>query len=258
MKKLKFLQYQDLFWQLTLREIKVKYKQSILGYSWVILAPLINLAVLSVVFSFLLKVPTGNVPYPIFLFVALIPWTFMSNAISGATSSVIANSLLVTKVFLPKEIFPLSVVASKMVDLLLTGLILVIFLIIYKISFYLSLILLPLIFLIHVILIIGISLILSATNVFFRDVEHAVGLMLMVWMYLTPIIYSIEMVPLSFRPLFFLNPMTGIIDSYRQVILYGRFPDWLALSYSAFFSILLTFLAYIYFKNRARYFADVI
>lgn len=258
MNRKQFIQYRDLFWQLTLREIKAKYKQSVLGYSWVILVPLINLGVLSIVFSFLLRVPTGNIPYPIFLFVALVPWIFMSNAISAATSSVIINSSLITKISLPREVFPFSAIASKLVDLLLTTTILTVFLIIYKINFQLTLFFLPLILLIQIILITGVSLILSATNVFFRDVEHAIGLMLMVWMYLTPIIYSPEMIPANLKIYFFLNPMTGLIDAYRRTILYGFSPDWSTFGYSTIFSLLLLGFASYYFKKRARFFADVI
>lgn len=253
-----FISYRDLFWQLTLREIKAKYKQSVLGYSWVILVPLINLAVLSIIFTFLFRVPTGNVPYPIFLFVALVPWLFMANAITGATGSIIANSSLVTKVSLPREILPSSVVASKLVDLTLTSLILLLFLFIYQINFHLSILFLPVILIIQLILTLGISFILSATNVFFRDVEHTVGVMLTVWMYLTPVIYSPDLIPQNLKFFFSLNPMAGIIVGYRNTILYGTLPETGSLLYAAAFSITLFTIGYLYFRNRARYFADVI
>ena len=250
--------YKDLFLQLTLREIKAKYKQSILGYSWVILVPLINLGVLSIVFSYLFKVPTGNIPYPIFLFVALVPWLFLSNAVSSATGSVIANGSLVTKVSLPREILPASAVTSKLVDLFLMMIILSFFLILYKISFHPTLLFAPVIVLSQILLIMGVSFFLSAGNVFYRDIEHAVGLLLMVWMYLTPIVYSPDLIPKDLKSLFYLNPMAGIIDAYRNIILDGNLPDWGSFCYSAAISLAVFVLGYLYFKNRSRFFADVI
>ena len=163
--------YKDLFWQLTAREIKARYKQSVLGYAWAILVPLINLVVLSIIFSHIFKVPTGDVPYPIYLFVALVPWTFFTNSITLATGSVLSNSSLITKVSLPREILPLSAIAARMVDLLLTFLVLIVFLIVYKVSFQTTMIFLPLIFIVQLILMMGVSFILSATNVFFLENE---------------------------------------------------------------------------------------
>ena len=254
----KILAYRDLFWQLTFREIKARYKQSVLGYAWAILVPLLNLLVLSIVFSYVFKIPTGNIPYPIFLFVALVPWMFLVNSISSATGSVIANSSLITKVNLPREILPLSAVSSKLVDLLLTSLVLVIFLIFYKIGFSPALFLVPAIFLIQFFLILGLSFFLSATNVFFRDVENALGVFLTIWMYLTPVLYPFELIPANLKILFFLNPMTGIVDAYRSTIIYGRFPDWPEFIYSFVFSTVLLISGWIYFKRRSKYFADVI
>lgn len=255
---LSILKYKDLFIQLTLREIKARYKQSVLGYAWVLIVPLINLTVLSIIFSNLFIVPTGNIPYPIYLFVALVPWTFAANAISSATGSIIANSSLITKVYLPREIFPLSAVAAKMVDLLLTSLVLIIFLAIFGIQLQINLLFIPLIFLIQLLLILGICFILSAVNAFFRDVENVLGLFLTVWMYLTPIIYSPELIPQDLKFLFSLNPLTGIINAYRNTILYGVPPPWQSFTYAAVFSLIIFLAGYIYFRNRSRYFADVI
>lgn len=259
MKKIgNFLKFKDLFWQLVLREIKGKYKQSILGYAWVALVPIINLIVLSIIFSRLFRVPTDNIPYPIYLFVALVPWTFMSNAIMLATNSVLANSSLITKISLPREILPLSAVLAKLIDLLITSLILVVFLIIFGIQFQITLFYVPLILVVQLMLILGISFILSATNVFFRDVENVLGVALMIWMYMTPIIYSPKLIPANLYTLFYLNPMTGIVDAYRNVILYGLAPDWGSFSYSVLFSFSILVIGHLYFKNRSKYFADVI
>jgi len=250
--------YRQLLLELVKREIKARYKQSVLGYAWVILVPLINLAVLTVVFSFLIRLPTGGIPYPIFLFVALVPWIFTSNAISSATGSLVANSTLITKIYLPKEIFPIASVLAKIVDLFLSALILLIFLGIFGINLHWTMILIPMIFLFQLLLILGVSFILSSINVFFRDVENVLGVFLMVWMYLTPVIYPPELIPQKFTTIFNLNPMMPIINAYRNVILYGVLPPLQSFSYAAIFSLVIFILGYLFFKNRARYFADAI
>ena len=249
--------YKDLFWQLTIREIKARYKQSVLGFTWAVIVPLINLIVLSIVFSTFIRVPT-DVPYSIFLFVGLIPWMFTANSISAATVSLLANSTLITKVKLPREILPISAISSKTIDLFLTSLVLAIFLFVFGVKIKLVILLLPLILLVHLLLIIGVSFILSATNVFFRDVENILGVFLTMWMYLTPILYPIDLVPEQFRILLLLNPMTGIIMAYRDVILYGNIPSLLQFGYSTIFSIFIFISGYTYFKDRSKYFADVI
>lgn len=254
----KFLKYKDLFWQLTFREIKARYKQSVLGYGWAILVPLLNLLVLSIVFSHVFRVPTGGVPYPIFLFVALVPWMFLTNSISAATGSIMANGSLITKVKLPREIIPLAAISSKTIDLLLTCLILVFFLLIYQIPFKPTLIFVPVIFLVQLTLIVGLSFILSATNVFFRDVENVLGVFLTIWMYLTPVLYPSELIPENLRTLFFLNPMTALVNSYRNTILNGRLPDLGEFIYALIFSLSLLIIGWVYFKKRSQIFADVI
>ena len=253
-----FNQWGELIQQLTGREIKARYKQSILGYAWVLLVPVMNLVVMTIVFSYLIRVPTGNIPFPLYLFTALVPWTFTSSAVAGATSSLMANSTLITKIKLPREIFPLSSILVKMVDLGLSTLVLIALMIFYGAHFYWSLMWIPVIFLIQFIMVNGVGLILSATNVFYRDVENVLGVFLMVWMYLTPIVYTPEMIPPRYRAIFALNPMTGIINAYRNVILYGVHPPWQSFGYAVVISILLFIVGFFYFRRTQRYFADVI
>lgn len=250
--------YSDLFWQLTFREIKARYKQSVLGYAWAIIVPLLNLLVLSIVFYYIFRVPTGNIPYPIFLFVALVPWMFFASSVTAATGSIMANASLITKVRLPREILPIAVISSKFIDFLLTALVLSVFLIIYQIPPSPGLIFIPLILFVQLMLTAGISFILSATNVFFRDIENILGIFLTIWMYLTPVLYPFELIPANLKFLFFLNPMTAVINAYRDTILYGRFPDSLSFSYALLFSVVLLISGWIYFRKRSKYFADVI
>jgi lipopolysaccharide transport system permease protein len=253
-----FKHFKELLIELVKREIKARYKQSILGYAWVVLVPLINLAVLTVVFSYFVRVPTGGIPYPLYLFTALIPWTFTSNAIAAATGSLSANSSLITKIYLPREVFPTAAVLAKLIDLLLSFIILLIFIPLFGQSYHLSMLLIPIIFLFHLMLVLGISFILSAVNVFFRDVENILSVLLMVWLYLTPIIYPPEMIPANIRPFFSLNPLMPIINSYRNIILYGVNPPTDSFIYAAVSSTAVFVIGYLFFRNRSKFFADVI
>jgi ABC-type polysaccharide/polyol phosphate export permease len=256
---LKFIEkYKDLFVQLTLRDVKSKYKQSILGYAWVLLVPLINLLILNIVFQYFFRVPTGDIAYPVYLFVALVPWTFTSNSISAATNSIVTNESLITKVFFPREIIPLSAISSKIVDLILMSLVVVLFLFIYNIHPGITMLYVVPIFTVQLILIIGVSLILSSINVFFRDVENILGVFLNIWMYLTPIIYPPELIPENVRFIFGLNPMVGIINSYRNTILYGVPPPWASFSFSIIISVILFIIGIYTFKRLSKYFADVV
>jgi ABC-2 type transport system permease protein len=250
--------YRELLRELVGREIKAKYKQSILGYAWVVLVPLVHLSVLTVVFSFLVRIQTGGIPYPVYLFVALVPWMFTSNSITAATASLLSNSQLITKIYLPREIFPLSSVIAKSLDLGLSVIILLIIMLIFGVKLQSSIIYLPVIFVVQLLLILGVSLILSAINVFYRDVENILGIFLMVWMYLTPIIYPPEIIPSNLTAIFNLNPMMGIINAYRNVLLHGVAPPLSSFLYSSVFSIVIFFVGFVYFRKRSRYFADVI
>jgi ABC-type polysaccharide/polyol phosphate export permease len=255
---MEIFKYKELLIELVKREIKARYKQSVLGYAWVVLVPLINLIVLTVVFSFLIRIPTGGVPYSVFLFVALIPWTFTANSISSATGSLVANSSLITKVKLPREVFPLSAIFAKLVDFVLSAIILIFFLITFQIPVTLMILWLPVIFIVHMLLVIGVSFILSSLNVFFRDVENVLGVFLTIWMYLTPILYPVELVPQKYLRLYNFNPMAGIINAYRNTIVYGVPPAYLSFIYSVLFSVSIFVIGYWYFRRRAKYFADVV
>lgn len=248
----------ELIIELVKREIKARYKQSVLGYAWVILVPLINLVVLSIVFSFFVKIPTGGIPYPIFLFIALVPWIFTAQAISSATKSLLANKTLITKIYLPREIFPISSIFAKLIDFLLYTLVLIVLVFSFGVNIAATIFWVPLIFIVHFMLIAGVSFVLSAANVFYRDVENLLEVAIMAWMYLTPVLYPPELVPSEFMPIFNLNPMAPIINAYRNVVLYNTNPPWQSFSYAALVSLVIFIGGYIYFKKRSRFFADVI
>ncbi|MBI3243374.1 MAG: ABC transporter permease [Chloroflexi bacterium] len=248
----------ELLWTWTMRDFKVRYNQSFLGAAWAILQPLSLMATFSVIFSVFIKVPTDDVPYPIFAYVALLPWTFFTNSLNFAIPSLVGNMDLVGKIYFPREILPLSAILVGFIDFLIASLIFIVMLIVYHIPVGWTAALAPLVFAIQLILIFGISLLASAINVFYRDVRFIIPLILQIWMYVSPVIYPATLVPEILRPLYFLNPMATVIDTYRRLLLHNQMPDWPYLGLAALVSIALLTFAYRYFKQAERVFADLI
>ncbi len=251
-----FSQYRYLLFQLTQREIKARYKQSIIGYAWVLLNPLAQLLVYSFVFSVVFRFPTGDIPYPIFLFAALLPWTLFQNSITAATQSLVNNTSLLRKVAFPREIIPYSVVFSKLVDFFFSSLVFFAFIIYYGVSLSATSGLFLLILMIQIILMVAVSLFLSAANLFYRDIQYLTNLILMLWMYMTPIVYPVSMVPDRYLWLYKLNPMVGIVEAYRSA-LFGYQFEWSILGWSAFCSVVLFIFSYLFFKKTEKVFADI-
>jgi lipopolysaccharide transport system permease protein len=241
-----------------IRDIKVRYKQSLMGAAWAILQPLSATLILTVIFSRFVRVPTDGIPYPIFYYSALLPWTFFASSITFGVSSLVSNMSLVTKIYFPREILPLSAVLASMVDFLIASLIFVGMMIFYQVPLNASLICIPVLLLIQVAFTVGVVLLVSAMNVFYRDVRFVVPLGLQLWMYLTPIIYPLSMVPPRFLAVYMLNPMASIIDSYRRIILLGEWPSFPPLVLGAGVSVVLVVVAYWYFKRSEAVFADII
>jgi lipopolysaccharide transport system permease protein len=241
-----------------IRDIKVRYKQSLMGAAWAILQPLSATLILTVIFSRFVRVPTDGIPYPIFYYSALLPWTFFASSITFGVSSLVSNMSLVTKIYFPREILPLSAVLASMVDFLIASLIFVGMMVFYQVPLNASLICMPLLLLIQIVFTLGVVLLASAMNVFYRDVRFVVPLGLQLWMYLTPIIYPLSMVPPQFRAVYMLNPMASIIDSYRRIILLGEWPAFPYLALGGLVSVVLVIVAYWYFKRSEAVFADII
>lgn len=253
-----FTTWKDLLGQLTAREIKARYKQSILGYAWVLLVPLVRLIVMSVVFSLFFRISTDPIPYPLFLFAALVPWTFTSSAVATATSSLVANGNLITKIKLPREIFPVAAILVKGVDFLLSLVVLGLLMLYFQFPLHITVVALPIIMVVQFILVAGVSLFLAAINVYYRDVENLLEVIMMVWMYLTPVIYPPEFIPEQYMQLFNLNPMMGIVNAYRNVLLWGVWPPVESFAYAVGISLLLFFTGFAFFKSKSKYFADVL
>ena len=248
----------ELLFTWAMRDFKVRYSQSILGAAWAILQPLSLMVVYSVIFSVFIRVPTDGIPYPVFAYTAVLPWSFFANSLNFAIPSLVSNMNLVSKIHFPREILPLSAIMVCMVDFLIASSIFVLMLLFYRVAVGPAILLVPLVLLIQVILTFGISLLASAGNVFFRDVRFVIPLALQIWMYLTPIIYPVNLVPERFRPFYLLNPMAVLIDTYRRTILFNQMPDWPYLGLAALVSVSLTIVTYRYFKRAEREFADAI
>lgn len=252
-----FLHYKYLLSQLILREIKARYKQSILGYIWIIFNPLIQLLVYSFVFSVVLKFPTKEIPYSIFLFVGLLPWIYLQTSLSSSALVLVDNSNLLKKVNFPREVLPYSVICSKGLDLFFSSVLLIAFLIFYKIQISFTILYIIPIFFLQVILMSGLALLLSAANLFYRDIQYVTNLMLLMWMYLSPVVYPISMVPQNYLWLYKLNPMVGIIEGYRAAIFNSPF-DGLALLSSVIISFIVFLFGFWVFKKSERVFADIV
>jgi len=253
-----FTRYRELLNELTMREIKQRYKQSVLGYAWVILNPFFQMLVMAFVFSIIMRIPNLGVPYPIFLYAGLLPWTLFSNSLIGATNSLVGNAGLITKIYFPREIFVISAIMAKIVDFLLASTIFITFMIYFQIPATWNLLWVIPIFAIQQLFTYGLSLFLAAANLFYRDIQYLLGLIILIWMYLTPVIYSTELFPEKYRWIFQLNPMAVIINAYRQVILAGDIPNLRSLAIALVLSIFLLIGGYKFFKKLEGVFADIV
>lgn len=250
--------HRELLLMWALREIKVRYKQSLLGGTWAVLQPLSLMIVFSVIFTNFVKIPTDGVPYPVFSYSALLPWTFFATSISFAVPALTQNMNLVTKIYFPREILPAAAVAGAFVDFLVASVVFAAILILYRVPLGAPLLLMPLLLAIQILLTLGIVMFASALNVFFRDVRFVIPLALQLWMYATPIIYPVSLVPERFRPLYMLNPMAGLVEAYRATALQGALPNWDYVGTAAAVSAMTFLLGYLFFKRVEGQFADII
>lgn len=253
-----FSQYRELLSELTMREIKQRYKQSVLGYAWVILNPFFTMLVMAFVFSIIMRIPNLGVPYPIYLYAGLLPWTLFSNSLISASNSLVANAGLLTKIYFPREIFVLSTILAKIVDFALACTIFIAFMFYYQIPISWNVLWFIPIFLIQQLFTYAISLFLAAANLFYRDIQYLLSLILLIWMYLTPVIYATEIFPVKYQWIFKLNPMAVIINAYREVILARGMPNLQSLGIAIVLSLVLLALTYKFFKKAEGVFADIV
>jgi ABC-type polysaccharide/polyol phosphate export permease len=246
----------ELLWNMTVRHLRGQYKQSVLGYAWALVMPLAQMIILTFVFSTIIKLPSQNVPFALFLFVGLLPWNFFSTALSSATDSVAGASSLVTKVYFPREILAAAAIFTKVVDLAFASVILVALMLYYGHTPQLTTAWLPLLFFTQFLFTLGLSLPLAALNLYFHDVRYLVGVALTMWFYLTPIIYPIDIVPERYQLLFDLNPLSLFINAYRRVLLHGESPDFEKMFLGLGISLATLLIGYYLFKKMEPGFAD--
>ncbi len=248
--------YKEMLNNLVRKDLRTRYKGSFLGFLWTFINPLLQLVVYSIIFSTIMRMNIEK--YPMFLFVALLPWIFFSTSIQVSSSSIISNKDLVKKIYFPREVIPISVVTSGFMNLLFGFVIVFPALLIYRIKLNATIIYLPLVIIVEYVITLAFSLIFSALDVYFRDLEHILGIVIMAWFYLTPIIFPVEMVPKKYLKFFFLNPMTPIIAAFRDILYYGKIPDIQMLIINLASGLLLLVFGYRVFKILQKNFAEEI
>lgn len=236
------------------KEIRGKYKGSWLGVLWTFLNPLLMLAVYSFVFPYILRVEVEN--YTIFMIVALIPWNFFTTAIQSGTGSVVANGNILKKVYFPREIIPISITTSQLVNFLITCIIMFAFILFSGVGFSIHLLLFPLLVLIQYIITLAGTFILSALTVFVRDIDHFVSVILMLGFYGTPIVYQASMLPDKFQWVLKANPMAQLVEAYRSILYYHQMPDMTMLGIWGATSIILLVVGYVIFKKLEKSFVE--
>lgn len=250
--------YRELIYFLTWRDIKVRYKQAVLGIAWAVLQPVLTMAITSVVFGYLLKVSSGDVPYPVFVMAALLPWHLFSTSLQKSSQSLVGNAHLLTKIYFPRLIIPVSSVLAVMLDFAISFLVLIATMLIYKTYPTWNIFwLIPLTFL-AVLAALAVGLWLSALNVQYRDVQHMVPFIIQIWMYASPVVYSIDIIPVGiFRTLYGLNPMVGVVQGFRWALFGGSAPD-LTLLISTLVVLILFISGLYYFRRMEKTFADIV
>ncbi len=253
-----FFSYRELLFNLARREITQRYKQSVLGYAWVVLNPLFQLLVLTFVFSTIFRVSSFKVPYVIFLIVGLLPWNFFAQSLSSAANALTGNASLITKIYFPREILVLGTIIAKMVDFFYSCLVLVLFFAFYHVPLNSQIVWVIPIFIIQLIFTAGLSLLISAFNLFYRDIQYLLSLIISLWFYLTPVLYPIEQFPDKYRWIFIFNPMSVIINAYRQTVLGGGEPNLNSLGIATLTSIVFFIISFLIFKKMEGKFADYV
>lgn len=250
--------YRELVYFLTWRDLKVRYKQTLLGAAWAVLQPFLTMVVFSIFFGDLAKVPSDGIPYPIFAYTALLPWQLFTKALQDASRSLVSSSHMITKVYFPRVILPLASILAGVVDFFVAFIVLLGMMVYYQIAPTSRVFILPLLLLLTLITALGVGLWLSALNVLYRDINYIVHFLTQFWMFITPIAYPASMIPEKWLPLYALNPMTGVVEGFRWALLNrGDFPS-LLIGISTVVSMIVLISGMFYFKRMERQFADMV
>jgi len=250
--------YRELFYFLTKRDIKVRYKQTVLGGLWAIIQPVFTMIVFTLFFGRLAKVPSDGIPYPIFVYAGLLPWTYFANALTASGNSLVGSANLITKVYFPRLIIPASASLAGLLDYFIAMLVLGVMMIYYQFLPGLEIALFPFLVVLTFLCAVGVGLWLSALNVEYRDIRYAIPFLIQIWMFVSPVIYPVSMVNEKYQWLLSLNPMGGVIAAYRASLL-GHMPiDWHMLGISTTIIFFLLISGTYYFRRMEKTFADVV
>ena len=251
-------EYRELLYSLVLRDVKVRYKQTALGVSWVVLQPLITMLIFTALFSYLTKMPSDGTWYPVFVYTALLPWTYFAQAIGRSGGSLVSNSSMISKVYFPRLILPLASIVGPLLDFALSFIILLAMVFWAESALTWKILTLPLFLSLAFMTALGVSLFISAANVRYRDVGHTIPFVMQIWMFASPVVYPVSAVPEHWRFIYSLNPMAGVIEGFRWALLGKASPDFVVMTISVAVVLALLFGGVVYFKHMERIFADVI
>lgn len=251
-------QYRELLYFLIWRDVKVRYKQTLLGVAWALLQPLLTMVIFTLLFGRLAGIKSDGIPYPIFAYAGLLIWTFFANAITNSGNSLVSSSNLITKIYFPRMIIPGAAVGACLVDFVISFVILVPLMIYYGIRVSATLVMLPLLIALATLLAIGVGMWLSALNVKYRDIRYAIPFLTQLWMFASPVIYPASMIPEKWRWILMLNPLTGIIENFRIALFAGRSFEWKSLAVSAAITFILLIYSAYSFRRVERTFADIV
>lgn len=252
-------QAKDLLWAWTNRNIRARYQQSALGWLWAVVQPVAQVIIFTLVFTLFVPVDTGSTPYVIFSYVAVVPWTLLATALPDMANALVDNMSLITKIYFPREALPIAALLARLIDFAIAAVIVALLMIYFQTPVApLGLLYLPVILAIQLVLMLGLGLGCAALNVFFRDVRSLLTLGLQLWFYASPIIYPVSLVPEALRPYYYLNPMAGIIEAYRAILLNQQLPDPTLLGTTAVLSVLIFIIGYWVFKRVEFRFADIV
>jgi lipopolysaccharide transport system permease protein len=250
--------YRELFYFLTWRDVKVRYKQTVLGVLWAVIQPFFTMVVFTVLFGQLANIPSDGIPRPVFYFSALLPWTYFATTLSNTGLSLVSNAGLLTKIYFPRIILPGSAALSALVDFLIGSVLLVGFIVYYQTPVGWNLLLWPVLVVPLMLLSLGVGMFLAAVNVKYRDIKYAIPFGIQLWMFLTPIIYPSSMIPERFQWLLAINPLSGLIEGFRYALFPSRVVHWDMLMLSVVMIVLVFAGAVVYFRRTERAFADIV
>ncbi len=249
--------YRELLYFLTWRDIKIRYKQTLLGAAWAIIQPLFAMLLFTLLFGRLARIPSDDVPYPLFAYAGLVPWTFFANAVANSGNSLVGSTNLITKVYFPRLIIPSAAVAAGLLDFTIAFVLLIPMLIYYGVGVAWTLLMLPVLILLLTLLALGVGMFMSALNVRYRDVRYALPFLVQLWLFASPVIYPSSIMPERWKWMLLLNPMTGIIEGFRAS-LFGKGFDWTAIAIAAVLTLSIVMISVYFFSRVEETFADVI